>query len=97
MKLASPREAGRGRRAKRGGRGVRPRERARLPLSLALSPLPRGEGIGHCSDITTPRFYGPVTPVRALARRGIGREFVQVGLPVSQARVLALQNVVHVP
>jgi hypothetical protein len=35
----------RGRRAKRGGRGARPREIARLPLSLALSPLSRGEGI----------------------------------------------------
>jgi len=34
----------RGRRAKRGGRGARPR--AGLPLSLALSPLSRGEGIG---------------------------------------------------
>jgi hypothetical protein len=48
-KFASPREAGRGRRAKRGGRGAWPSERARLPLSLTLSPLSRGEGIGQIS------------------------------------------------
>ena len=65
-KFASPREAGRGRRAKRGGRGARPRARARLPLSLALSPLSRGEGIGQCPGVATPGFHGRVKPFGAL-------------------------------
>ncbi len=67
-KFASPREAGRGRRAKRGGRGARPRARARLPLSLALSPLSRGEGIGQCPGVATPGFHGRVKPFGALVR-----------------------------
>ena len=50
----------RGRRAKRGGRWVRPRERARLPLSLALSSLSRGEGIGQCPGVATSGFHGRV-------------------------------------
>ena len=48
-----PARAGRGRRAKRGGRGARLRERALLPLSLALSPLPRGEGIADMYGMQT--------------------------------------------
>jgi hypothetical protein len=71
--LASPREAGRGRRAKRGGRGARPRERAWLPLSLTLSPLSRGEGIGQCPGVATPEFHGRVKPFGALALSPLSR------------------------
>ena len=48
----------RGRRAKRGGRGARPCERAHLPLSPTLSPLSRGEGIGQRPGVATAGFHG---------------------------------------
>jgi len=48
-----------------------------------------------CRTLASSRFCPRFKPVRALVRRGIGRAFVQVGLPVSRARVLALQNVAH--
>ena len=63
----------RGRRAKRGGRGAPPRERARLPLSLTLSPLSRGEGIGECRGVATPGFHGRGNPYGALEPPGAWR------------------------
>jgi len=46
-------------------RGARPCERA-LPLSLALSSLSRGEGIGQCPGVATAGFHGWVKPFGAL-------------------------------
>ncbi len=63
-KFASPREAGRPTREARRERGTA--ARARLPLSLALSPLSRGEGIGQCPGVATPGFHGRVKPFGAL-------------------------------
>jgi hypothetical protein len=60
--FASPPAGLRGRRAKRGGRKARPREKVRLPLSLALSPLSRGEGIGQRPSVATPGFHGWIKP-----------------------------------
>jgi hypothetical protein len=63
----SPRPAQRGEADARSaaGEGLG-RARERLPLSLALSPLSRGEGIGQCPGVATPRSHGGVKPFGAL-------------------------------
>ena len=79
----------RGRRAKRGGRGARPRARGGLPLALALSPLSRGEGIRQCPGVAAPGFHGKSKPFDALTA-----VYLLVGvrlIPVRLVRILVVR------
>jgi hypothetical protein len=91
------RGSGRGRRRPR--RRVRvtwPAQESAAPLSLALSPLSRGEGIGPCPGVATPGFPGRVKPFGALAAGGSrGRERVRGRYAEDGARIAGPHATAH--
>ena len=84
----------RGRRAKRGGRGARPRERARLPRSLALAAA--GRGNRTVTGVATPGFHGRVKPIGALAPP-LGATPAAPGLYWPRRRQIFFERRCHIP